>query len=242
METYVQSYTSQRSQLTESIRMHNRPSAIAGRERRKIIARGRLGFEVLRSFLKRRFGKALRAWRAVDQSGRLAIGEAEFYRACDKVGFQPPKLVGLRDVWQYIDQDTNGLFDFCEFSPEVAGELMHFKLWVDQRFGAGMAGIRRMIKRMDANKSGAVSEKEFVDTCERNSPGYDLGRVKASKIFGHLDFENKGMLTMEQLEVLQTWRPPMHRLGQANPAALETLRAQLREYHGDSELRAWRYG
>eukprot|EP00959_Pyramimonas_sp_CCMP1952_P164602 3440772-Pyramimonas_sp.AAC.1 len=27
-----------------------------------------------------------------DQSGRLAIGEAEFYRACDKVGFQPPKL------------------------------------------------------------------------------------------------------------------------------------------------------
>jgi Ca2+-binding EF-hand superfamily protein len=168
------------------------------------------------------------------------LGELEFYRACERVGFSPPAGVTLKDIWRYADQDTSGLADFSDFNPSVAMELMRFRGWIEDLYGPGATGIRRMIRKMDANKSGRISWKEFFDRCQWHD--FNASTKQLGKIFKHLDFNNTGSLAPEHIQLLGTWEPPRYRLGEPNHTALGELKDMLFEKFGHSPLRAWRYG
>lgn len=210
--------------------------------RRQLISAGETSFQLLKEFLRRRYGKSvLTGWLALEGygtsgEGRLAIGEAEFYRGCERIGFHTPENSGgLRKLWKYLDQDTNGMLDICELNLAQATEMMRFKTWAVSKRGDGLASMEKLFAEIDSNRSGKVTLQEFAKACCEEYPN-------AERVFEILDTDQVGFLVLDHFRLIGRWHPPSHRLGDPNPTALADAKRKIIQRFDGSALRAWHFG
>merc|ERR1711865_786135 len=65
--------------------------------RQSMMQKGLQALEEFNRFAEHKFGNTVRAWFVMDPDGKMSMGEKQFARACDEIGFNG-HLVAL---WRY---------------------------------------------------------------------------------------------------------------------------------------------
>lgn len=188
------------------------------------------GFQALLDFLEftnRRYGNPVRTWFVLDPEANMKLGARQFERKCMEIGFRG----NIPALWKYIDKSGDGVITLLELHTLSALELARFKLLIRERFKDSMADAFRYL---DSNHSGRVNRVMFV---ARMQTARYAG--KAGRLFDLLDRPGLGMLTIQNLSFLETWRMPTYLYHQPDPTRWKAVKDKLMEVHRNA-LKAWR--
>lgn len=188
------------------------------------------GFQALLDFLEftnRRYGNPVRTWFVLDPDANMKIGARQFERKCMEIGFRG----NIPALWKYIDKSGDGVITLLELHTHSAMELARFKLLIRERFKDSIADTFRYL---DSNRSGRVNRVMFV---ARMQTARFTG--KAGRLFDLLDRLGLGMLTIQNLSFLETWRMPTYLYHQPDASRWKAMRDKLMEVHRHP-LKAWR--
>jgi len=177
-------------------------------------------------FTKRRIGNPVRTWFQLDPEETLRIGEKQFMRRCEEIGFRG----NLPSLWRYIDSDSTGSITLLELDAPCAIVLADFKNLVAGHFGNAAAAF----KFFDANKSGRIGKSEFL--LQMKELGY---QGNAGKLHDLLDRSGLGHVHTSDIGFLDKWQPVPYLFAQYNWKGLQRLKDALIFQH-NSLLRAWR--
>lgn len=201
----------------------NKDSAKKGREQEQIKA----VMDQFKAFLKQKYGCYLRAWRrGLDLDGSMSVQKAELFKACKDMAWSGD----IRLLWKALDRDASGVTALEELDIDSAEQLAKFKAFTMKHFGSATA----CFKVWDSDKSGKLSEKEFVKACKKH--GFD--RVNKALYMG-LDHENKKYVLEKDLAFLDQWKPQPYLTCQPNKQAADNFKdALMRVYR--NFVKAWR--
>jgi len=105
--------------------------------------------------------------------------------------FSKEQLEDFKEVFNLFDKDRDGRLSVDEVS----------KVFKTLGVAAGDDSVKRMIERVDANKSGAVEFGEFVIVMQHQpkTPREDARLLAAFKIY---DINNDGYITKQELQTV----------------------------------------
>lgn len=187
------------------------------------------GYEVLCEFMDfahRRFGNSIRTWFQLDPEVTLRLGEKQFLRRCDEIGFQGNTLA----MFKYLDSAGTGVITLLDFDPPVAIILAKFKQLMESTFGT----ITESFAYLDENSSGKLYKDEFVK--QIRALGY---KGPAARLHDLLDRQGFGVITLPEMVFLKAWQPPQYLFSEANAESLKAVKGALRFMH-NTILSGWR--
>mmetsp|Transcript_30010 Transcript_30010/g.65531 ORF Transcript_30010/g.65531 Transcript_30010/m.65531 type:complete len:712 (+) Transcript_30010:46-2181(+) len=190
------------------------------------LQRGLQALEEFLEFTRRRFGNSVRLWFMLDPAGTMKIGEKQFQRGCEEIGFRGNSLA----LWKYLDRDLMGHITLLEISPSDAILLAEFKVLIQQHFGGSTATT---FKRLDDNFSSRVFKPEFKKGVR--SLGY---KKSAGRLFDLLCRQGQLYVKAENLAFLEHWNPPAYLACESDDRGLKVLKDSLSKAY-DNMLRAW---
>lgn len=177
-------------------------------------------------FTRRRIGNPVRTWFQLDPEENLRIGEKQFMRRCEEIGFRG----NLPSLWRYIDADQTGSITILELDAPAAIVLADFKNLIASHFGNTTAAF----KFFDFNKSGRIAKPEFL--MQMRELGY---QGNAGKLHALLDRSGLGIVHTADIAFLDKWHPVPYLFAEYNWKGLQRLKDALVFQHA-SLLKAWR--
>lgn len=196
--------------------------------RQSMMQKGLQALEEFTRFAEHKFGNTLRAWFKLDPEGKMMLGEKQFARGCDEIGFHG-NVVAL---WRYLDSDQSGHITILELDAGAAIALAEFKMVIRDRF---QGSAQQAFAHMDANHSDRLFKDEFVKGMR--SLGFKAS--SGAKLFNMFDRERLGSITSKDVLFLDRWSPPPYLFSRPDTTGLENLKNSLRTVY-KSLLRAWR--
>eukprot|EP00930_Biecheleria_cincta_P071537 TRINITY_DN59028_c0_g1_i1.p1 TRINITY_DN59028_c0_g1~~TRINITY_DN59028_c0_g1_i1.p1 ORF type:complete len:807 (-),score=139.04 TRINITY_DN59028_c0_g1_i1:59-2479(-) len=185
-------------------------------------------FDNFKTFLKKRFGNLIRAWRqALSSHDHMTLPKSQFLKAASKLGFAKES----KDLWRALDKDDSGFASIDELDPKNAETLAHFKVWVTKHFGS----VKEAFKAIDNDNTRYITSSEFDKALKK----FKFSRP-TKLLFGNLDKDGNGKLELEDLLFLDTWNPLEFLLAQPNYAARDDIRRLLLVKTG-RYMKAWRH-
>jgi hypothetical protein len=179
-------------------------------------------------FAAHKFGNTVRAWFMLDPDGKMSIGEKQFARACDEIGFHG----NVPALWRYLDSDQSGLITILELDSSAAISLAELKMVIQERFhGSALECFRCM----DDNGSDRLFKDEFV----RSMKTFGFKGHVASRLFNMFDKHRLGSICSKDVIFLDRWNPPPYLFTRPDVAGLENFKHALKSMF-TSLLRAWR--
>jgi hypothetical protein len=196
--------------------------------RQSMMQKGLSALEEFTRFAEHKFGNTVRAWFAIDPEGKMTIGEKQFGRACDEIGFRG-NVVAL---WRYLDSDQSGHITILELDAPAAITLAEFKHVIQEKFqGSALTAFCHM----DDNRSDRLFKDEFV----RSMRQLGFKSSSAAKLFSMFDRQRLGSITSKDVAFLDRWNPPPYLFSKPDTAGLDNFKTALRSIF-TSLLRAWR--
>eukprot|EP00929_Paragymnodinium_shiwhaense_P025866 TRINITY_DN15541_c0_g1_i1.p1 TRINITY_DN15541_c0_g1~~TRINITY_DN15541_c0_g1_i1.p1 ORF type:complete len:469 (+),score=130.62 TRINITY_DN15541_c0_g1_i1:118-1524(+) len=117
-------------------------------------------FKGFLTWLERRFGNIVRAWRlALDLDGSGCLTYNEFGNAVRDLGYEG----SIKGLWREIDDDGSGVISLAELSPDAAVLLSGFREVLMSKFKDSAEAW----KGMDVRGRKVLSETEFVEACRK---------------------------------------------------------------------------
>lgn len=196
--------------------------------RQSMMQKGLQALEEFNRFAAHKFGNTVRAWFMLDPEGKMAIGEKQFARACDEIGFRG-NLVAL---WRYLDSDQSGYITILELDAQSAISLAEFKTVIRDRFGGSAMNAFNF---MDDNHSDRLFKDEFVGSMKK----LGFKARTAARLFSMFDCHRLGSITSKDVVFLDRWNPPPYLFSRPDVVGLENFKNILRS-HFTSLLRSWR--
>jgi len=189
------------------------------------LQRGLQAYREFVDFAIRRYGNACRLWFAIDPEENMEIGEMQFARACEGIGYRG----NLAALWRYLDLDHSGHITLQEVDSSCAVLLAGLKLFLEEKFsGRWPAATTALIGR-----SNRAHKADFVARLE------ELGyQGPARKLFDFLARSGLGFVLRTDLSFLQSWTPPSYLVCKPDVEFLEEVKSALLALHGNL-LRAW---
>jgi len=185
-------------------------------------------FENFKTFLKKKFGNLIRAWRqGLSPHDNMTLPKGQFLKAASKLGFAKES----KDLWKALDKDDSGFASIDELDPKNAETLAHFKVWVTKHFG----GVKNAFKAIDNDNTKYITSSEFEKALKK----FKFSRP-TKLLFGNLDKTGNGKLDLDDLLFLDTWNPLEFLLAQPNYAARDDVRRLLLVKTG-RYMKAWRH-
>lgn len=188
--------------------------------------KGLQAWEHFRNFGIRRYGNLLHLWFVIDPEEQMKIGEMQFARACEGMGYRG----NVAALWRYLDMDHSGHITLQEICSSSAVMLADFKLFIEDKFGGS---VSKAMRTVDDNHSNRVQKNEFVASMQNLA--YE-GNAKI--LFDLLARSAFGCLTVENLKFLEQWNPPPYLFSQPDERGLRALKDVLLDQHPNL-LRAW---
>lgn len=148
-----------------------------------------------KSFLKRKFGGYIRAWRcALCPAGFMTLQKVSFQKACMTCGYMEDAKV----LWQAFDKDDSGSISIDELDLRSAEILADFRNFVKANFKNSAAAFRAL----DLDGTRRVKFPEFANALKR----FDFHRP-ARILFEGLNRNGQKTLIEEDLKFLDDWKP-----------------------------------
>lgn len=192
---------------------------------KSIMKRGYDALMEFKRFTKHKIGNPVRTWFHLDPEENMKIGEKQFLRRCDEMGFHG----NVPCLWRYLDADHTGSVSLLEFDTRSAIILADFQQLVVSQFGKTAAAF----DFLDGNKSGRISRPEFVAQIRRL--GY---QGNAARLHDLLDRTKMGMVHTEDLLFLDKWKPVPYLYAEANHRGLQCFKDAML-FQCNSLLKAW---
>mmetsp|Transcript_130469 Transcript_130469/g.230586 ORF Transcript_130469/g.230586 Transcript_130469/m.230586 type:complete len:766 (-) Transcript_130469:9-2306(-) len=181
-----------------------------------------------KTFLKRKFGNFVRAWRRVlSHDGSLSLKQNELWKACSVIGWPGD----VRRLWQAFDKDGSGDVSIEELDPKGAEILAHFRKFIHDKFG----GATDAFRALDKYNMKKVRREEFLAALKFHGFNHP-----AKTLFQGLDYLGHKSIILEDLFFLDKWKPPAFLVAQKNFQAAEELKELLLRHHKNF-LKAWRH-
>eukprot|EP00971_Amphidinium_carterae_P019939 392914-Amphidinium_carterae.1 len=173
----------------------------------------------------------------MDVEEKMAIGEKQFARACNAMGFRG-NVVAL---WKYLDTDRSGHISILELDPQCAILLASLKSVVQKHF---KDSSQLAFQHWDEHHSDHVSKDTFIKsvrhwTSHEPSLAPGLTVAQATRLFGMLDRNHMGFLTSKDVAFLDKWTPVPYLFTRADESGLQAFKESIIYAYG-SMLRAWR--
>lgn len=204
------------------------PEKDRGRSRQSVMQKGLQALEEFTRFAEHKFGNTVRAWFMLDPEGKMSIGQKQFARSCDEIGFKG----NVVSLWRYLDSDQSGHITILELDSAAAVSLAELKVVIKSRFNNQS---RAMFQFMDENSSDRLFKHEFIGSMKEL--GFD--KAKSTRLFGMFDRDRLGSITSKDVEFLDRWHPPPYLFAKPDSVGLENFKNVLRSMY-TSLLRAWR--
>mmetsp|Transcript_99173 Transcript_99173/g.190426 ORF Transcript_99173/g.190426 Transcript_99173/m.190426 type:complete len:767 (+) Transcript_99173:71-2371(+) len=187
-----------------------------------------LALSEFKTFLKRKFGNFVRAWRRVlSHDGSLSLKQNELWKACSVIGWPGD----VRRLWQAFDKDGSGDVSIEELDPKGAEILAHFRKFIHDKFG----GATDAFRALDKYNMKKVRREEFLAALKFHGFNHP-----AKTLFQGLDYLGHKSIILEDLFFLDKWKPPAFLVAQKNFQAAEELKELLLRHHKNF-LKAWRH-
>lgn len=190
--------------------------------------KGLQALEDFNRFAEHKFGNTVRAWFMLDPEGKMTIGQKQFARACDDIGFTGNVLA----LWRYLDSDQSGQITILELDNVAAVNLAEFKQVIRNEF---QDSAQQVFMYMDDNRSDRLFRDEFV----KGMRLLGFKATAAARLFQMFDRERLGSITSKDLLFLDRWHPPPYLFSRPDMAGLENFKHALCSIY-KSLLRAWR--
>eukprot|EP00927_Polykrikos_kofoidii_P012175 TRINITY_DN15237_c0_g1_i1.p1 TRINITY_DN15237_c0_g1~~TRINITY_DN15237_c0_g1_i1.p1 ORF type:complete len:767 (+),score=120.86 TRINITY_DN15237_c0_g1_i1:158-2302(+) len=183
--------------------------------------------EEFKTYLKRRYGNFIRAWRNVlSPDGAMTLQRVDLFKAVAAIGWPGD----VRTLWHAFDRDDSGYAAVEELDPKNAQLMAHFRAFIMERFGSSSAAFRAF----DKFNRKKLRQQEFVAALK--SFGFAL---PGKPIFTALDFQSTKAIIEDDLHFLDRWKPPAFLIASANYQAAEDVKATLLRIF-KNHLKAWR--
>jgi len=206
-----------------------RPGTVSQRSpRQSVMQKGLQALEDFTSFAEHKFGNTVRAWFMLDPEARMTIGEKQFARACDEIGFRGNVIA----LWRYLDSDQSGHITILELDAPAAISLAELKLVIRERF---MDSASACFSFMDDNRSDRLFKDEFV----RSMKQFGFKASSSARLFGMFDRQRLQCITSKDIVFLDRWNPPPYLFSRPDTVGLENFKSALRNIFV-SLLRAWK--
>lgn len=222
----------------------------------------RKGLQALQDFTKftqERYGNPLRAWMALNPEATQGIGEKQFARGLERIGFRGNAVA----LWRYIDRDSSGQITLVELAPRAARLLAELKKIIvshagpaaklrpsvrdaTERSGSNSPApsirsrskeetisVYEVMRQLDGNNSGHIHRAEFIEGLQ--SMGYS---GPAGRIFDMIVEQGASFLKPEDFAFLDRWHLPLYLCVAADKGAAEELKESLKRGH-KSLFEAW---
>jgi len=187
-----------------------------------------LALSEFKTFLKRKFGNFVRAWRRVlSHDGSLSLKQNELWKACSVIGWPGD----VRCLWQAFDKDGSGDVSIEELDPKGAEILAHFRKFIQDKFG----GATEAFHALDKYNIKKIRREEFLAALKLHGFNHP-----AKTLFQGLDYLGHKSIILEDLFFLDRWKPPAFLVAQPNMQAAEELKELLLRHHKNF-LKAWRH-
>mmetsp|Transcript_32897 Transcript_32897/g.71787 ORF Transcript_32897/g.71787 Transcript_32897/m.71787 type:complete len:684 (-) Transcript_32897:87-2138(-) len=181
-----------------------------------------------RSFLKRKYGHFLRAWRcALSPDGLMTLHKNDLFKAVSNIGW----LGDVRLLWTAFDKDDSGYISLEELDPRGAEILAHFRLFVEEKFGSASIAFRAL----DKFNIKKLRQPEFVGGLK----GHGF-QHPAKKLFFGLDTHGNKAIVEEDILFLDRWRPPAFLTARPNQEAADEVKQLLLKNY-KNYVKAWRH-
>jgi len=190
------------------------------------LQRGYQAWEGFMEFAIRRYGNSVRLWFAMDPEEHMKIGEMQFARACEEMGYRG----NVAALWRYLDKDGSRHINLTELDASAAMLLAEFKLLLHQHFDGKVA---KAIEVLDENRSNKIFKAEFVSALRKL--GYQ-GRSK--QLFDLLARQSLGFMSAEDLNFLERWNPPPYIFSVPDVQGFVLFKESMLNLHGNA-LRVW---
>lgn len=230
-------HSKKRAMLTKQQLLENAQAAASGslsmskKLKQKQLTEGEISLANFRNFLTRKFKNPARAWHALDDDGNMNIGELEFRRACQRVGYRG----NINAIWKQLDRDTSGSITLLELEPLAAAGLGKFKAWSNKVFPPN-GDTRKLFALLDDNNNGQLSFKELKHACKTH--GFtDDHSLKV--LYQMMDQDGLGFVTIDEMIFMDRFKPPPFLLVESDSKVTQKFRQQVCNRFGGQKLRAW---
>lgn len=142
-----------------------------------------------RAHVSQRYGSTVRAWKlGFDQDGNGKLNWTEFAQSCARCDWKEQ----IKDLFKALS-GGDSFITINEFAPVAMQGLANFRFFLRERYGS----IRKAWEIcISCETAGKCRAKEFCDAVKLM--GYD--GVDAKLLFGWLDWDNSGSITLEELD------------------------------------------
>mmetsp|Transcript_45972 Transcript_45972/g.82781 ORF Transcript_45972/g.82781 Transcript_45972/m.82781 type:complete len:1206 (+) Transcript_45972:75-3692(+) len=131
----------------------------------------------LKMELMRKFRTMTAGWRFgldIECNGKLSY--VDFAKACRGMGF----IGNIKGCWKELDDDDSGLITFNELDPDWYDKISSFSEKLLDKY----TSYESAWKKIDADKSRAISAEEFVEVCA--DIGYEGTKKECRQLFKQL--------------------------------------------------------
>jgi len=185
-----------------------------------------------KAFLKKHFGPTYHAWRrALDMDGSMNLQRAELFKVCRQLGWKGD----VRTLWQALDNDNTNIAALEELDPRCARQLARLKRWAETKYGH--RPVHLMWKAIDKRNKCRLSHDYFCQECK--ALGLDFKDRELKELAHWLDWQPKKVITIEDVQFLDFWKPPAYLVAEPNEEAANAIRKVMKDKYTHS-LRAWR--
>mmetsp|Transcript_81895 Transcript_81895/g.213230 ORF Transcript_81895/g.213230 Transcript_81895/m.213230 type:complete len:850 (+) Transcript_81895:61-2610(+) len=208
----------------------------------ELCRRARLAKIAFQDHAKRTYVTDVRAWRRMISPINFEITPQAVRTYCATHGLN----ILVKELWDALDQDKDGVVRFEEYSLQQALPLAYFLKWAREKFGScaaiwetpeAAAASRKLTGTWFAEKHMQVST--FKATLKSLGwPGLSEPETRKS-VFNALDLKGFGMINQSDLAWLDGWHPPEWVTAQPDEAEWNKLKALLTRTYGHL-LKAWR--
>ncbi|CAE8661321.1 unnamed protein product, partial [Polarella glacialis] len=137
----------------------------------------------------------------------------ELFKVCRQFGWKGD----VRALWQALDNDSCGTASLEELDPKCARQLACFKYWAENNFGSKPA--LAMWKAIDRRSKTRLSHEQFIR--ELHNLGFEDRGVKTLTYW--LDWQAKKCICFEDIQFLDTWKPPAWLVAEPDPDAAQKM-------------------
>lgn len=190
------------------------------------LQKGFQAWEEFVTFAFRKFGNPVRLWFVMDPDEHMKIGEMQFARACEEIGYRG----GVTALWRYLDMDGSGHITLQEIDSASAVRLAKFKRFLNARFAGSVAQAMRALDL----RTERVPKAHFIAGLRKL--GYN---ESGKKLFDSLvRSAHTSFLLVESMSFLERWNPPPYLLSDADQVGLGIVKETLGDLY-QNLLRAW---
>lgn len=160
-----------------------------------------------REYLMQKYKSAAYAWHALDDDGNMNIGEIEFRRACQRVGYRG----SISTIWKALDSDGSGSITLLEINPKAAAALAAFKCWGEEKWGSSAQVFhaidafekqqKQLQKMQRASQRGSIGPKEEANNRSSLVPTQGTNATTSSSTdMEAVPNDGNGQLTFQEIK------------------------------------------